>query len=123
VRGNLRAALAASTLLALTLTGCGGAPQVTPAGTPAVTIQLSAYNSKFEQTSLSVLANAPFAIEFNNKDALPHNVSIVSGPPGSTGEIFSGPGERLYVFPALAIGTYTFHCEVHPDMTGTIQAT
>jgi plastocyanin len=53
---------------------------------------------------------------------VPHNVSIVNGPAGSTGEIFGGPAERLYIFPALSSGTYTFHCDVHPDMTGTIEA-
>jgi plastocyanin len=87
-----------------------------------VTVQLSADNSKFEPTSLSVIAGSPFAIAFDNKDTVPHNVSIVNGPAGSTGEIFGGPAERLYIFPALSSGTYTFHCDVHPDMTGTIEA-
>lgn len=108
------------------VTGCGGvgaAPSGTPAGTPALTVDLSAVNTTFQPVSLSVPAGVPFAISFNNRDGLPHNVSIVGGPAGTRGDVFSGPQERVYVFPALAAGSYMFHCDIHPQMTGTIEAT
>ena len=37
------------------------------------------------------------------------------------GEIVIEP-KVTYQVPALAAGTYTFLCEVHPDMKGTITA-
>jgi len=119
----MRRSLLAAAVVAVLIAACGGGAVATPQGTPAVTIELSALNSAFEEKSLTVPAGVTYAIEFNNKDSVPHNVSIQGAPPGSKGEIFSGPAERVYVFPGLPTGTYTFHCEVHPDMTGTIQAT
>ena len=109
-------------LLALLLTACAGGPQVTPAGTPAVTLELSAVNSVFDKSSLTVPAGAPFAIVLDNRDTVPHNVSITGGPPGSTGELFGGPARRAHVFPALSAGSYRFKCDLHPEMTGTLTA-
>lgn len=117
-----RLGLAAS-ILGLAVVACAGGPSVTPAGTPAVTLPLSAQSSKFDQSYLAVPAGSPFGIQFENKDTVPHNVSILGGPAGMSGEVFSGPGGRTYVFAALPAGSYTFHCDVHPEMTGTVQAT
>ena len=119
----MRGALLTAAVVAVLIAACGGGAAATPRGTPAVTVGLSVLNSAFEQASLTVPAGVTYAIDFDNKDSLPHNVNIQGGPPSSQGEIFSGPGERVYVFPALPAGTYTFHCDVHPNMTGTIQAT
>ena len=44
-----------------------------------------------------------------------------SGASVFKGEIVSGK-KVTYQVPALAAGTYTFICEVHPDMKGTITA-
>jgi plastocyanin len=114
-----RLALVALTVLAA---ACGGGAAPTPAGTPAVTLSLIAQNSKFDQSQLTVTANAPFAIQFENRDSVPHNVSIQGGPPGTAGEVFGGPAERTYVFAALPAGSYTFACAVHPEMHGTIES-
>ena len=112
--------LAAASLLVL-LAACTAAPA--PSATPAVTVQMSATNNVFDPQSLNVPAGAVYAIQFTNNDTVPHNVAITNGPPGSKGEVFGGPGERTYVFPALTAGSYQFFCEVHPEMIGTIQAT
>lgn len=111
----------AAAALILTAIACGGgAAGPTPAGTPAVTLELSATRSVFDKSQLSVPAGAPYAIHFRNNDTVPHNVSVIGGPPGSVGELFSGPGERTYFFPALNPGSYAFHCDLHPEMRGTI---
>lgn len=34
--------------------------------------------------------------------------------------VFGGASHRLYNVPALAAGTYTFKCAVHPGMSGTL---
>jgi mono/diheme cytochrome c family protein/plastocyanin len=98
------------------------APNVTPA--PGATIvKLDALNLAFTQTSLTAPANTAFDLQFNNQDAsVPHNVVIVdsSGKTVFTGDIFNGPATKDYSVGALPAGAYTFHCAVHPNMTGTL---
>ena len=109
-------------VIALTLASCGGSvgPAQTPAGTPAVTIEISALNSVFDRAELTVIADAPFAIRFENLDPIPHNVSVRGGPAALVGELFSGPAERTYYFGSLPAGSYPFLCDLHPEMKGTL---
>jgi plastocyanin len=118
-RTALAVGLLALGLLALALSGCG-APAATPAGTPALTLKLSATDSIFDKTELTVVADAPFAIEFENRDAIPHNVSVQAGQPGMIGETFGGPATRTHVYWPLAAGSYSFRCDLHPEMVGTL---
>ena len=96
------------------------------ASTPApgaTVVKLEALNIAFTETSLTAPANTAFDLQFNNQDAsVPHNVVIVdaSGKAVFTGDIFNGPATKDYNVPALAAGSYTFHCAVHPNMTGTL---
>ena len=93
-------------------------------GTGGPVVQISASNIAFEQTEVSAPAGAAFTIHFNNKDAgTPHNVAIkdASGMEMFKGDIVTGPIETDYPVPALAAGTYTFVCTVHPNMTGTLK--
>lgn len=77
-------------------------------------------NSVFDRSELTVIADAPFAIRFENLDVGPHNVSVRGGLTALVGEIFTGPAERTYYFASLPQGTYTFLCDVHPEMRGTL---
>ena len=58
-----------------------------------------------------------------NQDGAPHNIAIkdASGATVFKGEIVSA-SKVTNAVPALAAGSYTFLCEVHPDMKGTITA-
>lgn len=107
-------------VLAISLVSCAGAPTASPAGTPAVTLEISALNLVFDRNQLTVIAGAPFAIHFENLDVGPHNLSIRGAPTAMVGEVFTGPADRTYYFPALPAGTYTFVCDVHLEMTGTV---
>ena len=82
-----------------------------------------ALNIAFDVKELSAPADTTFQIDFDNQDAgIPHNVEIKDGN-GQTvflGDIFTGPAKITYQVPALAAGTYTFICTVHPNMTGTL---
>jgi len=113
--------------LAAVLAACSGASAgaptpAAPAGSPsgdAVTI--TAKDIKFVPTAVSVKADTAFDIVFDNQDGAPHNI-VISDPSGSQvfkGEIVSSK-KVDYQVPALAAGSYSFLCEVHPDMKGTL---
>jgi mono/diheme cytochrome c family protein/plastocyanin len=111
-----------SALTAGSSPAAGSGPAVTPAA-GATVVKLEALNIAFTETSLTAPANAAFDLQFNNQDAsVPHNVVIVdgSGKAVFTGDIFNGPATKDYSVPALPAGAYTFHCAVHPTMTGTL---
>jgi cytochrome c oxidase subunit II len=102
-----------------------------PAGSPppageAPTVEIAAFNIAFDKNELSVPADTPFRIEFDNQEAAPHNVAIHEGSPTGPnvfqGEIITGPRQITYEVPALAAGSYGFICTVHPSMTGTLTA-
>ena len=116
--------------LAAVLAACSGASAAPgsqapgPAGSPSGnTVAITAKDIKFVETSVSVKAGAPFAVAFDNQEGAPHNVKISDA---SGGKVFAGDivsnQKVTYQVPALAAGTYTFICEVHPDMKGTLTA-
>jgi plastocyanin len=115
------AAIVAATLL---LGGCGGGatPAQTPAsGTPpGPSVEVAADGLTFDATQLGVAANVAFTIVFDNREAVPHNISIDRQQGDTQTRVFSGPATRWYAVPALAPGEYTFLCQVHPSMTGRL---
>jgi mono/diheme cytochrome c family protein/plastocyanin len=106
--------------------GASGSPPASPAASqaPAGTVlTVVALNIAFDVKELSAPADAAFQIDFDNQDSgIPHNVEIKDGS-GQTvflGDIITGLARITYQVPALAAGTYTFICTVHPNMTGTL---
>lgn len=91
-------------------------------------IEIGALNISFDKGQLTIEAGRKSVIEFNNREAVSHNVAIFAGADASgkkvfTGEIFSGPEIVEYQVPAIEPGSYFFRCDVHPtQMTGTIVA-
>ncbi|HET8786551.1 MAG TPA: cytochrome c oxidase subunit II, partial [Candidatus Limnocylindrales bacterium] len=92
-----------------------------PAG---ATLEVSASTpTSFEQSSLETAAGQAFTIHFTNKEAgVPHNVAIrdSAGDVLAKTEIATGPADASVSVPALGAGTYTFFCQVHPNMQGTL---
>jgi plastocyanin len=129
IRRLRRAGLAA--MAALLVAACGVAPASVPAaapvGAPAAApptmATISAENSVFDRERLTVPANQPFGVRFQNHDVVPHNVSIHGGSVRQIGELFGGPDERTYHFEGLPAGEYVFVCDLHPAMKGTLEAT
>jgi plastocyanin len=86
----------------------------------------------FQPTTLSVAANEPIELDFNNQDpGIQHNVVIFDEDPADnpqaqplfSGDLVSGPSEIPYPVPPLPPGSFFFHCAVHPTtMVGTIEA-
>lgn len=114
--------------------GSGGTPSV-PANCRAAVgaeVTVVASGSAFtEGRCIRVDADAPFTIRFDNRDQMSiagqHNITIFPSQDDLTtvlfrGELFGGPAIRSYAVPALAQGTYFFHCDVHPNMTGKVVA-
>ena len=98
----------------------GPAPSGPSSGT---SIEIAALNIAFDKAELAAPADEPFRIVFANNDAgVPHNVEIKDSAGTSIfkGEIFNGVETRTYDVPALAAGSYTFICTVHPNMAGTL---
>jgi plastocyanin len=130
---NLRSSplpLAAAIVAASLLAGCGGGsalgfPSAPPALDPASPV-ITAANIAFDSETIEAPAGKPFILVFENRENLPHNVSMYEDAALQKrrfeGVIFNGPGTRWYPVPALAAGTYVFICDVHPDMRGFVEA-
>ena len=94
-----------------------------PSGVAGTTINLAATNSTYDQAQLQAPAGTAFHIAFTNNDAgVPHNVQIkaADGSEPFKGSLLTGVASVTYDVPALAAGSYTFSCVVHPNMTGTL---
>jgi plastocyanin len=85
----------------------------------------SAASIAYEVGALTAPADAPFQIVFQNKDAgVPHNINIkdAGGTSVFKGDIFPGLATMDYNVGPLPAGSYTFVCDVHSNMTGTLTA-
>lgn len=115
--------------LAIVTAACSGATAApaTDAPNPSApagdAIVIVARDMQFQTTSVTVKANEPVAIVLDNQEGAPHNIAVndASGEVVFKGEIVSN-AQTTGTLPALAAGTYSFLCEVHPDMRGTITA-
>lgn len=87
----------------------------------AEVLKLAAKDNAFDTQQLEAKAGAAFKIEFTNNDTFDHNV-VITDASGIKfrGGYFKGPGTTTYTVDALTAGTYTFLCEIHASMTGTL---
>lgn len=87
-------------------------------------VEIAANNLQFDTDELTVPADTPFIIRFDNQEAQPHNVAILEEEGSSQalfrGEIFTGPDVVEYEVDPIPAGEYYFLCEVHPTMNGTV---
>jgi cytochrome c oxidase subunit II len=89
---------------------------------------IAAKDIAFNKDCLAGPVNREFQIEFDNQEAVPHNVAFFEGQDPSTPRIlpegetapFAGPRSVTYQLPALKAGSYYFHCDVHPGMSGKL---
>lgn len=88
--------------------------------TPSRTaLTIAAKDLKFDKMCLAAPANQPFAITFDNQEAVTHDVAIYpdSSPRATAmfvGEEFVGPVVKTYNVSPIAAGIYQFRCSVHP---------
>ncbi len=106
----------------------GGTEEEPGGGGEKPVVTLAAANIAFEPTSLTVPAGEAFTLQFHNEDAnTQHNVQIFDDPefggtPLFSGALITGVRQTDYEVDPLEAGAYFFHCEVHPTMTGKMQA-
>jgi plastocyanin len=95
-------------------------------GGAATTTEVTAQGLAFDTDTITLAAGSKSTITFSNDDAgVQHNIAIY---PSSTeltsplfqGDVVTGPDKVTYSIPALDSGTYFFHCDVHPTMTGQV---
>jgi plastocyanin len=114
-------------LAGVALAGCGPSAGASgpPPSAPAGGAGLRADGLAFDREHLDVPAGRPFKLLFENGDGAPHNVRIYDegvDRPLFVGEVFGGPGSRVYEVPAIPSGSHRFRCDVHPEMSGTVTA-
>jgi plastocyanin len=106
----------------------GGTEEEPGGGGEKPVVTLAAANIAFEPTSLTVPAAEAFTLRFHNEDAnTQHNVQIFDDPefggtPLFSGALITGVRQTDYEVDPLEAGAYFFRCEVHPTMTGKMQA-
>jgi plastocyanin len=94
-------------------------------GGPDGGVTVVAQNLAFDASEIDLPADAPSTITFDNQDAgVQHNIAIYNDSSLAealfTGEIVTGPASADYQVPALTAGEYYFHCDVHPNMNGSV---
>jgi len=104
--------------------GTGGGGGGTGGG--GVTTEVTAQGLAFDTNTITLAAQKESTIAFTNDDAgTQHNIAIYPSStdlssPLFTGELVTGPDKVTYTIPALQAGTYFFHCDVHPTMSGQV---
>lgn len=95
-------------------------PNVPPVATPAVSnVSVDIKDFKFTQASLMVKKGT--TVIWTNQDSASHTVtSDNAGGPLASDLIAQG---KTYSYTFNTVGTFAYHCKVHPNMKGTVTVT
>jgi plastocyanin len=111
-------AAVAGGLLALVTAGCGGGSSGPPTTLGPNSIVMK--NIAYSPTTLTLKVGD--TVNFVWKDgSIPHNVDGASDLSDFSSGNAKTSGSYNYTFKKA--GTYAYHCDVHPQMTGTITVT
>ncbi|MFN2590844.1 MAG: cupredoxin domain-containing protein [Actinomycetota bacterium] len=105
----------------------GGAGE--PGGGAGGGVSVVAKGLAFQPTEVTAPGGGQVTISLDNQDSgLLHNIHVFRGedataPSLFAGPIITGPAKQEYSFAAPPPGAYFFHCDVHPNMTGTLNVT
>jgi plastocyanin len=89
-------------------------------------VQVVAKGLAFQPKEITAPGGGQITIAFDNQDAgIAHNIHVFNGSDAAAPSLFSGPlitgpAKQEYSFEAPPPGSYFFHCDVHPTMTGTL---
>ncbi|MDY0815170.1 cupredoxin domain-containing protein [Kitasatospora purpeofusca] len=105
---------AASSPVASSPVGSSQATSSTPAGAVTVTIK----DFKFGPATLTVAPGT--AITVTNQDSAGHTLTAIAPHAGAFDTGLLEQGKSATITAPTAPGSYPFHCDVHPTMTGTL---
>lgn len=124
-------AIALGGLAALTVAcSSGGGSTAAPSAAPSASagasadagggVTVIAKDIAFSPTAITLPADTATPVVLDNQEAAPHNIAIkdAGGAQVFKGDVVTQQKITYNVGP-LAAGSYTFWCEVHPNMTGT----
>jgi plastocyanin len=95
-----------------------GTPPAAAASTASRSANVSIQNMAFGPDALSVPAGA--RVTWTNLDTVAHTVTFDSASISSSGTLANGASfSATFDSP----GTFTYHCSIHPGMTGTVTVT
>ena len=77
--------------------------------------QATIAGNAFDPATISLTAGQ--SVTFTNEDGVAHTVTLDDGS-CDTGNIAGGSGVTVEF---TAAGSYPFHCNIHPSMTGTVE--
>ena len=87
----------------------------TPSATNSVTID----NFAFSPADITIKKGT--MVTWTNKDSATHTVTETDGKTGpDSGSVATNASYR---FTYNSVGTFKYHCSIHPDMTGTVTVT
>jgi len=105
------------------LLGCGGDDTTGPplATAPDILIVANASgagSNAYDPNPLTISLAAKRTVKWRNNDGAAPNHTVTS----DTGLFDSGnlSESNVFSFTFTATGTYTYHCSIHPSMTGTV---
>ncbi|CAN5847282.1 hypothetical protein BH24CHL6_BH24CHL6_04020 [soil metagenome] len=113
-------------LLAAMLAACGAtaAPAV-PQAPAEADATIRSGSMEFDRDTVNVPAGKAFSLLYVNESPMPHNVSIY-GDESLNEKLYIGEiieeGSVVYDVPAMPAGEYYFHCDIHPEMSGSVFA-
>lgn len=109
---RLVALVLAATVVVGALTILVAAPPAAAQSTTKVTIQ----NFAFSPNSITVVIGVNNSVTWTNMDSTAHTVTADGGAFNS-GSLSTG---QTFSFTFTTAGSYTYHCSIHPYMTGTV---
>jgi plastocyanin len=101
-------------------TGTPAAATATPAAAAVICdasgegSSVSIVNFSYDPLTSEVAANG--FVTFTNNDSTSHTVTFDAGP--NCGNLSGGDSETVQFTDA---GSYPYHCNIHPEMTGTVE--
>jgi plastocyanin len=110
--------VAALTALAGLLAGCVSDRPTTAPDLPPTGVQVTIENFAVQPAQLTVPAGTP--VTWTNRDDVSHTVTADDGSTFGSGAFGRGGS---FTFTAGAPGTYTYFCQIHPFMKGTLTVT
>lgn len=104
--------------------GTASSTTTQPTDAAAEGFQVSAQDIAFDVDVIEVIVGETTTVIFNNNDTgIPHNFHVQAGDVDAKTDIAPGPDTQSLEFTIDEAGTYTFICDVHPNMTGEVVVT